>query len=138
MKKIIWIILAVCSLAACKKSAVTPSPNITGKWELHRRYGGFIVPPDTTYQAGNGNILQFNSDSTYKSYANGTLSQQGVYHILKGAYKQNNHAYDELYFDDNNYRDATFLYVITVVGPVLTINPLMPDIGTTEYDKIAN
>src|SRR3569833_380052 len=102
MKKIFLIVLAVSSFAACKKNKVTPAVNIIGKWELHRRFGGNIIHPDTTYQAGNGTILQFNADSSYKSYYQGTLIGVGSFRIVRGGYKANGQAHDELYFINNS------------------------------------
>ncbi|HWD90514.1 MAG TPA: hypothetical protein VG367_20455 [Mucilaginibacter sp.] len=138
MKKILWIILALSSFAACKKSKMPPvvlNSMLIGKWELHSRSGGNIYPPDTTYQPGNGNMLQFNADSTYKSYTNGTLSRSGIFHtrtyISASAIALRS---DLLYFDN----DTTFKSLINIGGGVLIIRPFMPDIGTTEYNKIAN
>lgn len=141
MKRLLWIALAASSLAACKKDKVGVSANVIGKWELHRRYGGNIIPPDTTYQPGNGNILQFNADSTYKTYSAGTVTDAGTFHILRNAYKSDNTFYDELYFNDNSYNtfgDAVILDIVTTTGTILTIKPLMPDVGTTQYSKISN
>src|SRR5437588_11805544 len=102
MKRLLLIVLVVSSLAACKKGRLSPSGGTVGKWELHRRYGGFIIPPDTTYKPGNGNILQFNADSTYKSYINGILSQSGIFHTRNYiGYAMTAIRYDELYFDSD-------------------------------------
>jgi hypothetical protein len=83
MKKILLVTALACCMLGCKKSEPPISSSIFGKWELHRQYGGFIIPPDSTYKPGNGNILQFNSDSTYKRYVRGSLSHEGIYHIRK-------------------------------------------------------
>ncbi|HVV55625.1 MAG TPA: hypothetical protein VHC47_09885 [Mucilaginibacter sp.] len=134
MKRFLILIIAVCSLAACKKDGSPVSANIIGKWELHERRGGNIIPQDTIYQAGNGNILQFYADSTYKQYTNGTLSAQGVFHIIINGYRSGTDVYDELYFDNDVYFD----YLISISGNSLILKPLMPDIGTTAYVRITN
>lgn len=136
MKKILWFILAVSSLAACKK-ARTPllSGGLIGKWELHERFGGNIYPSDTVYARGNGNILQFNADSTYKSYVNGTLSRSGIFHTRVHFSEQMTAIrYDELYFDN----DTSFSSLINLRENAFTLRPVMPDIATTDYSKIAN
>ncbi|MBS1530888.1 MAG: hypothetical protein JSU01_11305 [Bacteroidetes bacterium] len=142
MKKIVWIILAISGFAACKKDKIAPDANVIGKWELHRRYGGNIYPPDTTYQAGNGNILQFNSDSTYKTYSGGMLTDEGTFHILRHAYKMGDTWYDELSFNSTtDYAltyNITFPDVVSISGTILTLRPTMPDIGTTEYEKLSD
>lgn len=135
MKKILLIMFVAACFAACKKSRITLNSTLFGKWELHRRYGGNIIPPDTTYKPGNGNILQFNPDSTYKSYTNGMLTRSGVFHIIKrSGYQTTQEPNDQIYFDN----DTTSKSYITISGTVLALIPLMPDIGTTQYDKISN
>lgn len=133
MKKILVIVVTVCSLIACKKSGTSPSINITGKWELHKTYGGFIQPPDSVYQAGNGNILQFNSDGTYERYANGAVTLQGTYRVQLNGYKSGPNVYDELFFDNDSSGS-----IIVVNGSILTIQSLIPDVGSSDYDKITN
>jgi hypothetical protein len=136
MKKILCLILAVSGFAACKKSG-TPSHTggLIGKWELHRRYGGFIIPPDTTYKPGNGNILQFNADSTYKRYTNGTLTQSGIFHTRNYFSDRMTAArFDELYFDS----DTAAKSLVNVSGTLLAVGSLIPDVGTTVYEKLQN
>jgi hypothetical protein len=133
MKRLVLMMLVAGSLVACKKNGVTLSANITGKWELHRRYGGFIIPPDTTYQAGNGNILQFNSDGTYKRYANGSVASQGTYRVVPNGYRSGSNVYDELIFDND-----TSGSIVSINGSILTISSLIPDVGSSDYEKIAN
>ena len=138
MKKILWIILVAGTFTACKKSKVTtPALNnsLFGTWELHSRIGGNIMPPDTTYKPGNGNMLQFNADSTYKSYTNGTLAYSGVFHIVRVADNSAKMMPDyAIYFDS----DTSFKSMIAIGNGQLILRPLIPDIGTTEYNKIAN
>jgi len=143
MKKALLILLAASGLVACKKNKVAPVTNVIGKWELHRRHGGNINPPDTTYQAGNGNILLFNADSIYKTYSGGTLSDSGRFHIARHAYKSGGIYYDELSFNSyTNYfytiNAAVVLDLVSVSGSALTITPLMPDASTTQYYKLSN
>ncbi|MBS1525729.1 MAG: hypothetical protein JST19_08775 [Bacteroidetes bacterium] len=123
MKKFISILFIVLGAFACKKGGISPSGGLYGKWELHKTYGGFIQQPDSVYQPGNGNILQFSSDGTYKRYTDGTLSAQGVYSI-----RNNN-----LIFD-NDTPGAT----ISIANSILTVSPLIPDIGSSQYLKISN
>jgi hypothetical protein len=126
MRKYLFVLFALAIFASCKKHGVSPI-NIIGKWELAKRYGGNINPPDTTYKAGNGNILQFNSDGSYKQITGGTLTASGAFQING----------DHLFFDPNLH-NGHFYDVISISGNMLTIQPTMPDIGTTVYDKISN
>jgi len=128
MKRYLLIVLVLGTFIACKKKGVSPSINVIGKWELARRYGGNILPADTAYKPGNGNILQFNADSSFKQYTNGALTTSGTFHIYK----------NQLYFNTNSYNDQAFSYMISISGGLLTFKPMMPDVGTTVYDKIQN
>ena len=133
MKTFLFVIAAACCMLACKKSG-NMSPNFFGKWELSRRYGGNIWPPDSVYKPGNGIILQFNIDSTYKLYTTGVVNQHGIYHIRKNSYRLDQTNYDELIFDS----DTAHRSLISLSGASLTIRPLIPDVGTTEYRRIQN
>jgi hypothetical protein len=140
MKKLLLIVMAVTGLVACKKTKVSPTVYIVGKWELHRKFGGNIQPTETTYQAGNGNILQFNADSTYKTYSGGTVVDEGAFKIYRHAYKSGNMVYDELYFASSRFQAfvATMPDIVILSGTMLSIKPTMPDASTMEYNKISN
>lgn len=128
MKRYVLLVLALGMIFSCKKNGNSPSVNIIGKWELARRYGGNIYPPDTTYKAGNGNILQFNRDSSYEQYENGILTIGGTFRLQGNL----------LYFYNALYGARQLYDVISISGNTLTIKPTTPDIGTTVYDKISN
>jgi hypothetical protein len=132
MKAFMLTAIVIVCMVACKKGSNPASPVFFGKWEVRRTYGGFIIPPDSVYKPGNGNILQLNSDSTYESYTKNKLSGQGVFHIRKNAFKSGPNTYDELYYDS----DTSFNSVIFFNGDTLTIRPTIPDIGTTAYLNI--
>jgi hypothetical protein len=137
MKAFILIAIVIVCIVSCKKgNDVSPnvSPAFFGKWEVKRTYGGFIIPPDSVYKPGNGNILQLNSDFTYIHYVNNIQNAQGMYHIVKNGYMLNQTTYDEIYFDN----DTSFKSVISLNNDILTIRPLIPDIGTMDYQKISN
>jgi len=126
------VLIAIC-LLACKKPQPL-SPYLFGKWEVRRTYGGFIIHPDSTYKPGNGNILQFNGDSTYAHYLQNNLVSKGVFHVITNAFKNGTTNYDEIYFDS----DSTGKSLIILSGDMLTLKPLIPDIGSTDYQKIGN
>jgi hypothetical protein len=134
MKAFILAAIAVFCMASCKKGSNPLSPALFGKWEVRRVYNGNIYPPDSTYKPGNGNILQFNSDSTYKRYDHAGVTANGVFHIRKNSYKIDQNSYDELYFSN----DTAFKYVITSGNDYMTLKPLFPDIPTTDYQKISD
>lgn len=132
MKAFILTAIVIVCMVACKKGSNPASLVFFGKWEVRRTYGGFIIPPDSVYKPGNGNILQLNSDSTYESYTKSKLSGQGVFHIRKNAFKSGPNTYDELYYDN----DASSGSLIFFNGDTLTIRPIIPDISTTAYLNI--
>ena len=128
MKKFCLIlILAGLSLASCKKEAKI-APGLFGKWELRSQGGGF-TGASTTYKAGNGNILQFNSESTYKKYNKGELIGQGAFHIGKVA------PYGDLstaiYFDNSQYGDY-----FTINGTHITLGTVANDGTATDYQNL--
>jgi hypothetical protein len=137
MKAFVLTAMVIVSIASCKKGSDVSS-NVSaaffGKWEVKRTYGGFIIPPDSVYKPGNGNILQLNSDYTYIHYANNIQNAKGLYYIVKNGYMLNQTIYDEIYFDN----DASFKSVISLNNGILTIRPLIPDISTTDYQRLSN
>lgn len=124
------LIILVCS---CKKSEPINS-NLFGKWEMRKRYGGNIYPPDTSYTPGNGNIIQFNTDSTYVSYADFKEISSGAFHISKNADTVNHATYSTIYFA----ADSAFRSIIIINNGTLTLKPLIPDLSTFDYQKIGN
>jgi len=124
--------MALCMLACTKPQPL--SPYLFGKWEVRKTYGGFIIPPDSTYKPGNGNVIQFNADSTYNHYTLAGLVSKGTFHIRTGAFKNGATTYDEIYFDS----DTSARSLIILSGDMLTLKPMIPDISTTDYQKIGN
>jgi len=130
MKKIYLILLlAGCWIASCKKEAKV-SPGLFGKWELRSRGGG-IAGISTTYKAGNGNILQFNSDSTYKKYQNGQVTGEGPFHI--GKVTPYGDLSTAIYFDNSQYGDY-----FTINGIHITLGTVANDGIAADYQKISN
>jgi len=134
MRKLL-IILLTCSvycISACKKGSAV-SPTLFGKWELRRSYGGFLGH-DSVYKAGNGNILQFNSDSTYKRFEAKRLTTTGVFHI-RNYYNpgQNAIASVMILFDNSTYGDA-----FSMKGTTMTIGTTVTDGVALDYQKISN
>jgi len=133
MKKLLFAVILIVSVAGCKKGGGV-SVSLFGKWEVRRVYNGNILPQDSVYKPGNGNVLQFNNDSTYARYAKGQQTGQGVFHVIKNGFKNNQTSYDEIYFDG----DSSFRSIITLNNDLLTLKPLIPDISTTDFQKIQN
>ena len=132
---LLFTVITVCFLLSCKKDKPVTSSGLFGKWEISRRYGGNILPADTTYKPGNGNDLQFNRDSTYVQYTKGQATATGFYHIRKNTGTVVIQGFgNTLTFDS----DTSFVSFINISGNVLTIKPLLGDIATTQYQKIQN
>ena len=79
-----------------KLKAAANSP-LFGKWELRIQRGG--LQPDVNFAAGNGNIVQFNADSTYAFYIDDAVTKQGTFHITSQAFAQGPEKLDLIYFD---------------------------------------
>lgn len=126
-KLLVLLVASVSVLAACKKTEVVPG--LIGKWELRHTHGGFLGH-DSLYHAGNGNIYQFNRDSTYKLYNNGALATSGKFHISKGNDFQLPSA-NSIFFDDSPYGD-----VVEITGSKLTIGTTVADGVAYEYVKL--
>lgn len=129
MKRILPAILIVISFAACKKTAV--NPGLFGRWELTRMYGGLSYR-DSVYTKGNGNIYQFNRDSTYKKYDSGALTSQGRFHIRtdNGYHPQTTYV---ILFDSDTYGEP-----MSITGTTLTLGTSVADGFASDYQKTSN
>lgn len=134
MKRLL-IILLICSvycISACKKGN-SVSPTLFGKWELrHSRggYGGF----DSVYKAGNGNIFQFNSDSSYKRFEANKLVSSGIFHIKHyNTPSENSISEYAIFFDNAIYGDA-----FSMKGTTITIGTTVTDGVASDYQKISD
>lgn len=82
MKTIVIIIFGISIFAvACHKdqaTIITTGKGLFGKWELRHT---FLNTGEIIYPAGNGNIIQFNKDSTFSFYDELTLTGHGTFHI---------------------------------------------------------
>jgi hypothetical protein len=128
MKRALLFVMVVCGLAACKKTVVTPG--LFGKWELRNEVGG-IAGIDSNYKAGNGTVMQFNSDSTYQHYIKGKLYNQGTFHI-ETVYPPSS-PYDEIFYNGN-----TSGQYLKLSGTQLVIGEDYDDGIAATYQKIAN
>ena len=131
MMKILIVVVMVCfTMSSCKKEKQT-LPGLVGKWELRRMYGGFGYR-DSTYAPGNGNIYQFNRDSTYKRLENGNLTEAGFFHIKKNGYSAGGSEFDgAILFNNGAYGDA-----IALKDNKLTLGTTVTDGIASDYEKI--
>lgn len=130
MKTILLVITAVCFMMACSKSDQV-SPQLSGKWELRRTYGGFLGR-DSSYSAGNGNIYQFDAGNIYKHFTMGKLDTQGTYHIRKNyGTTPNAVPFDEILFDNNTGGEP-----ISIKGTKISIGTTIADGIIYEYQKL--
>ena len=132
MKKYLTLVIIIVGLLSCKKSGVKVSPDLFGKWELRRFYGGRFSNLDSVYKPGNGNVYRFNADSTYKRYDNNGLVAQGKFHIRRGNVYQLQSA-NTILFDNDNDGEP-----VAVNGTKLTIGTTVADGPAYEYLKISN
>ena len=119
MRTTILLIFVIACALACKKSEPV-QPGLFGKWEIRNRSGS-IAGFDSTYKAGNGTIMQFNSDSTYKYYIKNKLTLSGTFHIRPfGALGEVTH----IYFNGDT------------IGQPFSINGIEMNIGTSDDDGV--
>jgi len=132
MRTILLLVLVVVCALACKKSAPV-TPGLFGKWELRHSYGG-LAGFDSVYKAGNGNVLQFNSDSTYKRFESKRLAATGVFHIKHyNNPTENSISTYMIFFDNTTYGDAFDMKETTI-----TIGTTAADGIASDFQKIGN
>ncbi|HEY9002207.1 MAG TPA: hypothetical protein VIM89_12700 [Mucilaginibacter sp.] len=133
MRSAVLIIIAIviCGLSCKKGSSV--SPTLFGKWELRRSYGG-LAGFDSVYKTGNGNILQFNSDSTYKRFEANKLASTGVFHIKHyNNPTENTISEYAIFFDNTTYGEPFYMK-----GTTITIGTTMTDQVASDFQKISD
>jgi hypothetical protein len=123
MKWGLLLLAVVCVFTACTKNGAG-NASIFGRYELRASYGGLSYFHQS-FPAGNGNIFQFKSDSTYVRYANGTVTESGRYHI-KIAGTDKGTRYGTITFNQPVYLDNFRIKADTIT------------IGTTAADGIAS
>jgi hypothetical protein len=128
---LLFIAVAFCMMGCEKGTSV--SPNLFGKWELRRAYGGFSYR-DSIYKAGNGTVYQFNSDSTYKHFTKSQLDGQGVFHIKRYTNPAENTISNYQIFFDNTTYGTPF----SMKGTMITIGTTVTDQIASDYQKISN
>ena len=113
--------------ATAKLKAAANSP-LFAKWELRIERGG--LQPDRNFAAGNGNIVQFNADSTYAYYIDDAVTKRGTFHITTQTYAQGPVKLDLIYFDKSNDGE-----VIVVENDQLTLGTSAADGPSYIYAK---
>jgi hypothetical protein len=122
-------LLLFCFLFSCRKEALSTKDFIVGKWELRKTFGGWTGT--TTYQAGNGNILEF-TKTNFSSYSNGQLNESGSYSIVKDTTM------------DGSLEDRVIYYGIStgpkmfvrIDGEKLNFSLHVVDGGGSEYERV--
>lgn len=133
MRAIILIIIAVAIFGLSCKKGSSVSPTLFGKWELRHSYGG-LAGFDSVYKAGNGNILQFSSDSTYKRFEANKLAATGVFHIKRYNNPTENPISTYMIFFDN----ATYGDAFDMKGTTFTIGTTVTDGIASDFQKISD
>lgn len=110
-----------------KTKTVANSPLFV-KWELRIERGG--LQPDRNFATGNGNIVQFNADSTYAFYIDGAVIKQVTFHITTKIYAQGPEKLDLIYYDNNTNGE-----VIDVQNDMLTLGTSIADGPSYVYAK---
>jgi hypothetical protein len=128
MKRILLLLLLAIAAFGCKKeNKLADTDTINGTWEL-RGWSGTIAGVIKTYPPGNGSLIQFNGDSTYKFFANFQQTKQGTYRTVKNGVAMGGQTYDAIYYD--NSPSADFMQLS---ADSLTIGNTYPDGVTSLY-----
>ncbi|MDR3695819.1 hypothetical protein [Mucilaginibacter sp.] len=135
MRASFFVAIVILFLFSCKKNTPVPlNSGLFGSWEVRRVYNGNILPADSIYKPGNGNIVRLNADSTYVKYVQHKYSSKGVYHTRINLMSMLAMSNERLYFDN----DTSFNYLVMLNGDLMTLRPMIPDIATVDYQKISN
>jgi hypothetical protein len=126
MKTLLALVFLIVFAEGCKKDS-SGGITITGTWEL-RMTSGTIAGVTKTYPPGNGSLVQFNTNSTYKFFTNNQQSSQGTYKIVKNGATIGGQVYDGLLYDDRNPADF-----VVLKADSLTIGDTFPDGVTSSY-----
>jgi hypothetical protein len=125
-----FLILATATLTCCNKkvddhSAISNS--LISKWEMRESYGGW--GGRVVLEPGNGNMIEFKSDSSFFRYKHDAIIQSGTYGLEskseKDQYKITFHAGGYDYSND-----------IILKGDSLKILPQCCDIPGVNYVRI--
>ncbi|ASU35819.1 hypothetical protein [Mucilaginibacter xinganensis] len=110
MKIFLFIICIAAAVAGCKKGTLNPSASsgLMGTWEL-RHYSGTLAGVSIEYPKGNGKLVQFSADSTYKRFTNFKLDNQGTFKIVKNGVTWGDIKYDALYLGPDQGPDFMIL-----------------------------
>ncbi len=134
MKVFLVVFFAALIAVACKKESTgakmknSANNSLFARWELRVLRGG--LQPYTNFAPGNGNMLQFNADSTYAFYQNNNITSQGTFHIVPNAFVQGPEPPDLIYYDHNTSGEVLFLK-----NDTLTIGSSAPDGPSYVYVK---
>jgi len=136
MKNLLITVCICIIIFACNK---TNSSNpisvslLTGKWELREVIGG--LAGDLKYSSGNGNIIQFNSDNTFRLITPSANNVTGKFELIK--INSNTTSLLHLKFDSAGYNDATDSLKIENNLLILTTPPSCCDIPYfASYEKL--
>lgn len=120
-KTLLLLFLGIC-FAACARQIIVPE--ISGRYELRARYGGFAYRNDK-FPAGNGEIYQFNSDGTYVRYSGTEVISKGKFQLDVDPLKDGSKA-GRIIFDNEGNTQVFRMRQDTIT------------IGTTVTDQIAS
>jgi hypothetical protein len=131
----LFVFCAAVVATGCKKDSsnvakvkVAANGAFFGKWELRITRGG--LQPDVNFAAGNGNIVQFNADSTYTFYVADAVTKQGSFHISTLSYAQGTPKTYLIYYDNSTNGE-----VIDVQNDMLTLGTSIADGPSYIYAK---
>lgn len=132
MKKILFFICLMAVITGCKEN-YTPNNSLTGSWELVRQIG---MDYNLTFAAGQGNILQFNTNNTYKVFAKSLVINEGSYRLIKKGQTPYNKDFDAIYMGEGGIMNAISLKADSLIistAPNDDKGNLIMDGGTTIY-----
>jgi hypothetical protein len=86
--------------------------------------------PQRSFAPGNGNMIQFNADSTYKFYRGFSVTGQGTFHITEKTFTMTPEKFNYIYYDHDTTGD-----LLQLKNDTLTIGSSAADGLSSIYVK---
>ncbi len=121
-------------ITGCEKSDI-PNSDLSGSWELVSQTG---MDYNETFATGQGNILQFNADNTYKVLARSLVINEGTYRLIKKGDAPFNKNFNAIYMGEGGVMNAISLKADSLIISTVPNDDkgnLIMDGGSTIYIK---
>jgi hypothetical protein len=131
MKNLVLVVL-VTLLFGCAKEDIKPE-KLEGQWELRHMLGVQVAGAPSTFEKGNGSIIEFSGDR-YKRINDGKVIDEGTYKIVEESAEIDGNKYENrIIFDDDEWK-----VFIKISGRSLQLcyGTIASDGFTNTYEKL--